>query len=460
MTGCTSHDSGAAITLTYHNDVKTSVTWTPIDEHDENLKEIFEQRLGLATVNVLKATATGKSSHMSFVLNRLDFLDLQALCVSVANIPQSEESFRKLIPEKVCGKLTDIDPEIYEETKEAMSTIARYCGDWNRWEMPSLLSSASRTIAYCKYALTELAQEKYGYSLIQTLEVIMQKKYEDKLSWDCEFFDALYITRRKLRSLHEAALGRMRKFDLTYQALDLIKLKVICSEKSVEFLRKHYIDGSAPSTTDESKTQPYAYILNPELQKSIDDTIGSLMQFRDNEMKRRGGSSGYLLCWWIAPVGVLWMPASVIEKKDLMEKIKRLQHDIARARTEQKEITALLENVNLLTIQFENIRRKIDNALEALLQLKNFFQSQHETYANLALYFAFLEEYPNRQAKLSRRRSFIGHHLRQLTINLKHLIAVAEEFNEAVVREENLDIWKLHAYKNWEADMATSCGMF
>lgn len=50
----------------------------------------------------------------------------------------------------------------------------------------------------------------------------MQEKYEDKSSWDCEFFDALYITRKKVKSLHEAALGRMRQIYLTYQALDLV----------------------------------------------------------------------------------------------------------------------------------------------------------------------------------------------------------------------------------------------
>ncbi|KAK2669780.1 hypothetical protein RAB80_015306 [Fusarium oxysporum f. sp. vasinfectum] len=457
MAGCASHDSGATITRSNCNDIMPSMIWTPTDEHDENLKEIFERKLGLATVDVLKATVAGENSYMSFVLNRLDFLDLQALCVSVADIPQSEESFRELIPEEACGKLTEIDPQIYEvrlspwlsnarsltsslaisqQTKEAMSTIARYCGDWNLWEMPSLLSSASRTIAYCRYAVIELAQEKYGYSLKQTLEVIMQEKYEDKSSWDCEFFDALYITRKK------------------------IKLKVICSEKSVEFLRKHYMDGPAQSTTNESTKQPYVYILDPELQKNIDDTIKPLMQFRNGEFKRQGSSSGNLLCWWIAPVGVVWMLASVIEQKDLMKKIERLQHHIARARTDRKETTVLLENINLLTIQFENIRGKIDNALEALLQLKNFFQNQHETYENLMLYLAFLEEYPSRQAKLSSRRSLIKQHLRHLTRNLKHLVAAAEEFNETVVREENLDIWKFHAYKNWEADMATSCGAF
>ncbi|KAF5244267.1 hypothetical protein FANTH_7777 [Fusarium anthophilum] len=459
MAGCSSHDSGATVTRSNYDDINPSMTWTPIDEHDEHLKEIFEQKLGLATVHVLKATATGESSYMSFVLDRLDFLDLQALCVSVADIPRSEKSFRELIPEKACAKLTEMDPQIYEQTKEAMSTIARYCGDWNLWEMPSLLSSASRTIAYCKYALIELAQEKYNCSLKQTLEVIMQKKYEEKESWDCEFFNALYITRRKLKALHEAALGRMRQFDLTYQALDLIKLKVMCSEKSVEFLRKHYIGDPAQNPTDQSTTQPYAYILNPDLQKSIDDTIKSLIQFRNDDLKRQGSSSGDLLCWWIAPVGVVWMPASIIEQKDLMKKIERLQHDIARARTDRKETTVLLENVNLLTIQFDNIRRKIDNALRALLQLKHFFQSQHETYEDLTLYLAFLEEYPNRQAKLSRRRSFIMQHLRHLTRNLKNLVAAAEEFNETVVREANLNIWKNHAYKNWEADMATSCSI-
>ncbi|KAF4493475.1 hypothetical protein FAGAP_10394 [Fusarium agapanthi] len=445
MVGCSSRDSGATITRSNYDDINPSMTWTPIDEHDEHLKEIFEQKLGLATVNLLKATVLRESSCTSFILDRLDFLDLQALCVSVADIPQGEESFRELIPEEACGKLTEIDPQIYEQTKKAMSIIARYCGDWNVWEMPSLL---------------RITQEKYTYSLKQTLEVIMQKKYEEKSSWDCEFYEALYITRRKLKSLHEAALGRMRQIDLTYQALDLIKLKVMCSEKSVEFLRKHYIDGPAQSPTDESTTQSYAYILNPELQKSIDDTIKPLMQFRNDEFKRQGSSSGNLLCWWIAPVGVVWMPASVIEQKDLMKKIERLQHDIARARTDQKETTVLLENVNLLTIQFKNIHRKIDNTLAALLQLKNFFQSQHETYENLTLYLAFLEEYPNRQAKLSRRWSFIKQHLMHLTRNLKHLVAAAEEFNETVVREENLDIWKLHACKNWEADMAASCDTF
>ncbi|KAF5536864.1 hypothetical protein FMEXI_10159 [Fusarium mexicanum] len=264
------------------------MTWTPVDEHDEHLKEIFEQKLGLATVDVLKVTATGKSSYMSFILDRMDFLDLQALCVSVADIPPGEKSFRELIPEDACGKLTKIDPQIYEQTKEAMSTIARYCGDWNLWEMPSLLSSASRTIAYYKFVLIELAQEKYSCSLKQTLEVIMQKKYEEKESWDCEFYNALYITRWKLKALHEAALGRMRQFDLTYQALDLIKLKVMCSEKSVEFLRKHYIDGPTQSPTDESTAQPYACILNLDLQKSIDDTIKPLMQFRKDELKQEG----------------------------------------------------------------------------------------------------------------------------------------------------------------------------
>ncbi|KAF5606335.1 uncharacterized protein FSUBG_6169 [Fusarium subglutinans] len=460
MAGGTSHDSEAPNTRSNYDGINPSKTWTPIDEHDEHLKEIFEQKLGLATVDVLKVTTTGKSSYMSFILDRLDFLDLQALCVSVADIPQSEKSFCQLIPKKACGKLTEIDPQIYEQTKEAMSTIARYCGDWDLWEMPSLLSSASRTIAYCKYALIELAQEKYSYSLKQTLKVIMQNKYKEKESWDCEFYNALYITRRKLKALHEAASGRMRQFDLTYQALDLIKLKVMCSEKSVEFLRKHYMDGPSQSPTDESATQPYAYILNPDLQKSIDDAIKPLMQFRNHELKRQESSSSDLLCWWIAPVGIVWMPGSVIEQKDLMKKIERLQHDIARARTGQKETTVLLENVNLLTIQFENIRRKIDIALEALLQLKDFFRSQYETYESLTLYLAFLEEYPNRQAKLSRRRSFIMQALRHLTRNLEQLVAAAEEFNETVVRETNLDIWKLHAYKNWEADMETSCSKF
>lgn len=145
------------------------------------------------------------------------------------------------------------------------------------------------------------------------------------------------------------------------------------------------------------------------------------MQFRSDEFRRQGSSSCDLLCWWIAPVGVIWMPASVIEQKDMMKKIERLQHDIARARTGRKEKTLLLENVILLTIQFENIRKKIDNALEALLQLKNFFQSQHETYENLMLYLAFLEEYPSRQAKLSSRRRLIKQHLRHLTRNLKHV---------------------------------------
>lgn len=53
-----------------------SMTWTPTDEHDENLKEIFEHKLGLATVDVLKTTMAGENSYMSFVLNRLDFLGI------------------------------------------------------------------------------------------------------------------------------------------------------------------------------------------------------------------------------------------------------------------------------------------------------------------------------------------------------------------------------------------------
>lgn len=76
MAGCASHDSGATITRYNCNDIMPSMTWTPTDEHDENLKEIFEHKLGLATVDVLKTTMAGENSYMSFVLNRLDFLGI------------------------------------------------------------------------------------------------------------------------------------------------------------------------------------------------------------------------------------------------------------------------------------------------------------------------------------------------------------------------------------------------
>ena len=202
----------------------TAPTWDPTAQADQAAKETFSQ-LDQSSDAVIIEQQNGPNK---FILQSKGYFDLQSYVLTGKNFPKTTEQFEKDMPSSAFKKLTDIDPEIYNKTKDTMVGIGSACEAYNRDHLAELVTAAEAAIQYSDNTIESL-ETATNMNLKFQLDILLDPKYKTQADLDDTYKAAKKGAQLTLGVLRDQAIEKKNKVDQIKESLITVSCCLLTS---------------------------------------------------------------------------------------------------------------------------------------------------------------------------------------------------------------------------------------
>ncbi|KAL7624612.1 hypothetical protein AAE478_006179 [Parahypoxylon ruwenzoriense] len=408
-----------------------AVQWDPVTDAEKAVKEAFS-KLNDSNDKVVVPGSQGKPNR--FVLHTKGYYDLRAYVLTGKDFPKSTTEFQTKMPKTAFQKLTEIDSDIYDKTRDVMVSVGSTCSDYHQNHLAKLVTAASAAANYSDNTVS-LLEEAEDINLKHQLNVLLDPKYKTEADQDQAFKDAREGAQMTLSMLKDDALNKEGETKEILQSLITFKENTMKHLNDVKFLIKQYKTG--PVTNASNMKKPYLQYLNEKLQADIDNFNRTVKEANDkyNAWEEATGIAVGLaftgIIGWIV-MGVKAAEASNLRKAydNLMEQVRKLTQD-------RQEEATLITFVTQLVNAYTDIDGKMSAAIDAIAELAGLFNEQAGCYDKIAVSLGGMWTGTTSDSAVN-RKAYINYNMKKAIEKLKELKELADEFAKTIINEVKL----------------------
>ncbi|KAI1851340.1 hypothetical protein JX265_000426 [Neoarthrinium moseri] len=433
------------------SETSTLVDWSPTDTQDEQLKETINQLWVVPTEKVIKEVPVVNEQHEvvaqkpQFILKTRGYYGENEPLPTTFEVgmlfPKTNDEFSELYPADKMKKLTDLDDDIYTETRNTMVAIQNSCQNFNDNAMSKWLLVTNQTIEYSQYAIELLTG--FGESSFKAqLEVLLDDKYSTPESQnDATFQNTAQMANELLKELSKNAQEKATEVGKLIGQLQAFLGETTANKARIDFLRKQYYNGpvtvgrtNMPKMGKDGKPQePYAKWLQSELEALREEIRKAF-----NDYNKTFEDWKHYTTVAVTAVTYIWIPVagfiagSVVmgvyadrarKAHNLYEEQKKYAFDKAG---EEAPLVKLLEDISMLTSQHEDMATKMQSAIDALGEIKLLFLDQSRNFGLAASMMGLAEG--KLRSSLFLRKKFLQTAVDKAVVNWQQVADLAKEF--------------------------------
>ncbi|KAF5011961.1 hypothetical protein FDECE_1967 [Fusarium decemcellulare] len=330
------------------------------------------------TVNVTddSGTPTGQTKAR-FIIQSKGYFDIKAYIGAGMTFPKDAATFEALHPKDALKALTDLDPDIYAQTEDAMLAVYGSCDDFNTNALPNFRSITNETIDLSNIAISQLTGLGPG-SFQGMLDILTSDKYSQPGSENTdEFQGATSGAQQILFDLSQTAKSKAKKIETLAQSITTYGTKIKNLQAQVEtvvskFKGVNNSGGYIDKLNTELKTDRAA------LQTAANAATSAKADYdHDNTVAQNAVAYIWIPFYgWIAGTTVI-----LTYQNKAKEAWARYQTQLGKEADDNKQIAALeavIAAVNLLSNQNQTMVDQIGRAQNALSEIQKAFETMSQ----------------------------------------------------------------------------------
>ncbi|KAL2009534.1 hypothetical protein VTN00DRAFT_5341 [Thermoascus crustaceus] len=198
-------------------------------------------------------------------------------------------------------------------------------------------------------------EEADGINLRSQLDILMDPKHKTPDDYDARFNEAREGATMTLDLLKDEANTKKEEVERIKDNLIAFKNETLKYHEKVDYLRKQYSTGPVTNGTGHT-----------------------CIEYLDKELASATGT--VIATAWFGLIGWIVMGIKTDEAIKARNAYDKLQDQIAKYNSDEKEIANLIMHVSRLIEQFDDLLPKMETAIKAMAELGSLFTSQADSY--------------------------------------------------------------------------------